>query len=135
MTSAIEKDCAYSYYSLSICESVKRTLRAYVKTYDNTGTYVFLTLYKRNEVGDMSFSQRISLSLSEFQKISSKIEKIKRLVSKNSRNYKFSPKFKEPDEELKPSTTRKFSGRLKKRAVQSDEEKENLSTTENFNLN
>ena len=64
MTSAIEKHCAYSDYSLSICESEKRTVRAYVKTYDNTGTYVFLTLYKRNEVGGMSFIQRISLSLS-----------------------------------------------------------------------
>ena len=82
MTSAIEKDCACSDYSLSICESDKRTVRAYVKTYDNTGTYVFLTLYKRNEVGDMSFSQRISLSLSEFQKLSSKIDKIKRVVEK-----------------------------------------------------
>ena len=101
MKSAIEKDCAYSDYSLSICESEKQTVRAYVKTYDNTGTYVFLTLYKRNEVGDMSFSQRISLSLSEFQKLSSKIEKVKQLVSKNSRNHQFSPKFKEPDEELK----------------------------------
>ena len=97
MSSAIEKDCAYSDYSLSICESEKRTVRAYVKTYDNTGTYVFLTLYKRNEVDDMCFSQRISLSLSEFQKLSSKIEKIKRLVSKNPRNHQFSPKFKEPE--------------------------------------
>ena len=36
---------------------------------------MFLTFYKRNEVGDMSFSQRILLSLSEFQKLSSTIEK------------------------------------------------------------
>ena len=131
MTSAIEKDCAYSDYFLSICESDKRTVRAYVKTYDNTGTYVFLTLYKRNELGDMSFSQRVFLSLSEIQKLSSKIDKIKRLLSKNPKNHQFHQKFKEPDEELRKSTARKSSGRLKKRTIQSDEEKENLSDTEN----
>ena len=102
-----------------------------MKTYDNTGTYVFLTLYKRNEVGDMSFSQRISFSLSEFQELRSKIDKIKRLLSKNPRNYQFHQNFKEPDEELRKSTARKSSGRLKKRTIQSDEVKENLSPTEN----
>ena len=84
MTSAVEKDCTYSEYSLSISKSKKKqTVRAYVKTNDNTNKYVLLTLNKRNDIGDMSFSQRISLYLSEFKNFSSKIVKIKRLLSKN----------------------------------------------------
>ena len=55
-----------SYYDISKME--KRLIRATLKTYENTGTYVFLKLFKKVDE-DYEFQQRLSLKTEEFDKL------------------------------------------------------------------
>ena len=59
-------DC---YFDISITE--KRLIRATLKTYENTGTYVFLQLFNRKD-NEYEFEQRISLTTEEFDKLMKK---------------------------------------------------------------
>ena len=61
------KDTEFSdcYFDISI---FKRLIRATVKTYERTGTYVFLKLFKKAE-SDYEFQQRVSLIVHEFENL------------------------------------------------------------------
>ena len=64
-----------SFYDISKTE--KRLIRATLKTYEKTGTYVFLKLFKKVDDDDYEFQQRLSLTTEEFDKLIKKAPKIR----------------------------------------------------------
>ena len=62
-----DSECGDSYYDISKTE--KRLIRATLKTYEKTGTYVFLKLFKKVDVDDYEFQQRLSRTTEEFDKL------------------------------------------------------------------
>ena len=69
-TASKDKEYGDCYFDISITE--KRLIRATLKTYENSGTYVFLKLFKRKD-NELEFEQRISLTTEEFMKKSGRI--------------------------------------------------------------
>ena len=53
----------------------KRLIRATLKTYERTGTYVILKLFKK-ATDDYEFEQRLSLTLGKFQNLFNSASKI-----------------------------------------------------------
>ena len=66
-----------SYYDISKTE--KRLIRATLKTYEKTGTYVFLKLFKKVD-DDYEFQQLLSLTTEELDKLIKKAPKIREIV-------------------------------------------------------
>ena len=62
------KDTEFGDCYFDISKTDKRLMRATVKTYERTGTYVFLKLFKKAE-SDYEFQQRVSLTLQEFENL------------------------------------------------------------------
>ena len=71
-------DC---YFDISQTE--KRLVRATLKKYERTGTYVFLKLFKK-AAEDYEFEQRVSLTLEDFEVIVKKDEKIREATTEDS---------------------------------------------------
>ena len=69
-TASKDKEYGDCYFDISKTE--KRLIRATLKTYENTGTYVFLKLFKRKD-NEYEFEQRISLTTEEFDKLMKKV--------------------------------------------------------------
>ena len=64
-TANADKDFGDCYFDIS--ENSKRLVRATLKTYDQTGTYVFLKVFKKaTECAEFECVQRLSLSSEEF---------------------------------------------------------------------
>ena len=66
-TANADKDFGDCYFDIS--ENSKRLVRATLKTYDQTGTYVFLFQKKATEGAEFECVQRNSLSSEEFSKL------------------------------------------------------------------
>ena len=67
-TANADKDFGGCYFDIS--ENSKRLVRATLKTYDQTGTYVFLKVFKKATEGtEFECVQRLSLSSEEFSKL------------------------------------------------------------------
>ena len=102
MDSVMQKDAEYNDSHFDFNTSEKRTVRVAVKSYDKTGSYVSLKLFKReNSSSEYAFAQRITLSADEFQKLIEKLPKAKRMldaVSRETNNVKNS--------QLQPKTRR-----------------------------
>ena len=64
---------------LDITKSEKRLLRVSVKTYENTGSYITIKLLK-NIDGDFKFNQRVTLTVSEIEKLTSQASVVKNLL-------------------------------------------------------
>ena len=60
------KDTEFGDCFFDISKTDKRLIRATVKTYERTGSYVFLKLFKKEE-SDYEFQQRVSLTIQEFE--------------------------------------------------------------------
>ena len=92
MDSVMQKDAEYNDSHFDFNTSEKRTVRVAVKSYDKTGSYVSLKLFKReNSSSEYTFAQRITLSADEFQKLIEKLPKAKRMldgVSRETNNVK-----------------------------------------------
>ena len=69
-----EKDAAFGDAHSDVSKSEKRLVRAAIKTYEKTGSYIFIKLFKKTE-RDYEFQQRITLTLEEFEKLTKKIFK------------------------------------------------------------
>ena len=65
-TSTEDTEFGDCYFEIS--KTDKRLIRAPVKTYQLTGTYVFLKLFKKTE-SDNEFQQRVSLTVHEFENL------------------------------------------------------------------
>ena len=67
-TANADKDFGNCYFDIS--ENSKRLVRATLKTYDKTGIYVFLKVFKKaSEGAEFDCVQRISLRSEEFSKL------------------------------------------------------------------
>ena len=74
------KDTVFGDCYFDISKSDKRLIRATLKTYERTGTYVFLKLFKK-ATDDYEFEQRISLTPGEFENLVSSASKIQNSVA------------------------------------------------------
>ena len=71
----------YIDFYLDIAHSEKRYVVACVKTYDNTGTYISLKLFKKeNGDNEFRFHQKLTLSLQELEEVGENIEAIRRII-------------------------------------------------------
>ena len=77
MGNVLSKDAEYSDYHLDLSLNEKRLVRAAVKTYHTTGTYLSLKLFKRDsEQVDWDFNQKITISAREFRLLCQKLEQM-----------------------------------------------------------
>ena len=63
------------FYYFIISKTFKRLLRTTLKTYERTGTYVFLKVFKKT-TEEYEFKQRFSLTLQEFGSLVNTPEKL-----------------------------------------------------------
>ena len=85
------KDSEFGDCCLDISKAEKRLIRATFKTYEKTGTLVFLKLFKY-VVEVYEFQQRISLTMDKFGNLikkSKKVGKISLSMAPNQRNTRF----------------------------------------------
>ena len=81
MGSVFSKNAEYSDFHLDLSLNEKRLVRAAVKTYHTTGTYLSLKMFKRDsEQVDWNFNQKITLSAPEFRLICQNIEKLEQML-------------------------------------------------------
>ena len=80
MPFASTKDTEFGDCYFDISKTNKRLIRATLKTYERTGTYVFLKLFKK-ATDDYEFEQRISSNLGEFENLVSSASKIQNSVA------------------------------------------------------
>ena len=73
-TSSIDKDFGDSFIDISKTE--RRLLRVTTKTYESTGTYLFLKLFKKGADGEFYIDQRVTLTVPEFQELINNVENI-----------------------------------------------------------
>ena len=83
LTSSKDTQFGDCYFDFSQTE--KRLVWATLKTYERTGTYVFLNLLKK-AAEDYEFEQRISLTLEEFGNLVKKAEKIRESAMQDSQS-------------------------------------------------
>ena len=74
-----EKDTDFGDALFDVSKNEKRLIRVTLKTYERTGTYIFLKIFKKGE-HDYELQQRITLTLEEFEKLTKKTPKIERLL-------------------------------------------------------
>ena len=67
----LKKDIEFCDQFIVISETAKRIARFSIKTYETSGTYVAIKLFRRNNQSDddYKFSQSVNLSLSEFDRL------------------------------------------------------------------
>ena len=63
-----EMDAKFGDFRFEISKTDKRWLRATVKTYEKTGTYIFLKLFKRDD-DNFVRSQNLTLSMAEWERL------------------------------------------------------------------
>ena len=110
-----------------IARSEKRYVVACVKTYDNTGTYISLKLFKKeNGENEFRFNQKLTLSMQELEQVGENIDAIRRIaLSKFANEQSSSGKRK-----LQPGFNLETNGqsrscRFKKSKKASESDKEN----------
>ena len=96
-------DC---YFAIS--KTDKRLIRATVKTYERTGSYVFLKLFKKAE-SDYEFQQRVSLTVQEFENLIEKSADIRSqfTVEESTKPPPAKkPRFQQKSEEISTTSTK-----------------------------
>ena len=76
MPSTAEIDTEFGDAHFDFSKSEKSLIRATIKSYEKTGSYVFLKLFKKAE-HDNEFQQRITLTLEEFERLMKRSPKIR----------------------------------------------------------
>ena len=89
------KDKEYDNCYFDISKKEKRLIRATLKTYENTGTYVFLKLFKGKD-NKYEFEQRISLTTEESDKLMEKMAGYARVTSKKETFFAKEPVARKP---------------------------------------
>ena len=84
------KDTEYGDCYFDVSETDKRLIRATLKTYEKTGTYVFLKLLKK-AAEEYEFEQRISLTLQEFGSLVYTADKILESEEKSAKDCSTKP--------------------------------------------
>lgn len=93
MSWTLEKDALFCEDFIEVATGEKRTVRASVTTYDSSGTYVSIKLFRKDDCGTFRQNQKITLSATEFEQLAEKYETIRGLEKTTELNqYKFQPK-------------------------------------------
>ena len=61
---------------IDVSQTERRLIRVTTKTYDSTGTYIFIKLFKKASDDEFHTDQRVTLTLSEFQALINNSENI-----------------------------------------------------------
>ena len=72
MQITLESDAQFGDTYVDSSQTDKRLVRATVKTFGSSGTYVFLELFKKNESGELISPQRIGLTSVEWEDLLAK---------------------------------------------------------------
>ena len=91
MPSTSTNDTEFGNCYFDISKTDKRLIRATVKTFERTGTYVFLKLFKKAE-SDYEFQQRVSLTVQEFENLIEKSADIRSQFTEEESTKPPSPK-------------------------------------------
>ena len=65
----LAKDEAFGDYHVDISQKSDRHIRATVKTYEKTGVYIFVKLFKKKTDGEFTLWQKICFTKEEFEKL------------------------------------------------------------------
>ena len=65
----LTKDENFGNFHHNISHSSSRLVRATTKTYDRTGTYIFLKLFKKKADDEFILAQKVNLTKEEFEKL------------------------------------------------------------------
>ena len=65
----VAKDEAFGDYHVDISQKSSRHIRATVKTYEKTGVYIFVKLFKKKTEGEFTLWQKICFTQEEFEKL------------------------------------------------------------------
>lgn len=79
MNFTAETDAKFSEKFIDISKTEKRLVRVASKHYERTGNYIFLKVFKKNQTGEFTVCQRLTLTAEEFDKLASNAEQIKNL--------------------------------------------------------
>ena len=110
MGNVLSKDAEYSDYHLDLSLNEKRLVRAAVKTYHTTCTYLSLKLFKRDsEQVDWDFNQKITLSAREFRLLCQNIEKLEQMLDDSKRPAKRASKILAQRQKKIPKTSVKVN--------------------------
>ena len=80
MYASLDTDVDYFDDFRDISSNDKRLVRVGAKTFAQTGTYITIKLYKKDEEGTFKYRQGITLSTGEFESLADNYTKIKRLT-------------------------------------------------------
>ena len=84
MYHSLETDADYFDDFRDIFSNDKRLVRVGAKTFAQSGTYVTIKLYKKDEEGTFKYRQGITLSTGKFDSLADNYTKIKRLTNKKN---------------------------------------------------
>ena len=73
-TATIDSEFGDSFFDVS--KTQRRLIRVTTKTYQTTGTYIFIKLFKKGSDEEIYIDQRITLTASEFQELINNVENI-----------------------------------------------------------
>ena len=93
-TAGLDGEFGDAHFDVSKNET--RLIRVTLKTYERTGTYIFLKLFKKGE-HDYELQQSITLTLEEFEKFTKKTPKFRAAAQNSNDN----------DLTTKPTTTKR----------------------------
>ena len=115
----------YFDFCHDIARSEKRHVFACVKTYDKTGTYISLKIFKKeNGVNEFRLNQKLTLSMQELEHVGENIDAIRRItISKFANEQSSSGKRKlYPGSSLKTNVHKQSADSKIKKAPESDKE-------------
>ena len=92
MQITLESDAQFGDTYVDISQTDKRFVRATVKTFGSSGTYVVLKLFKKNESGDFISPQRTGLTSGEWEDLLAKTHLI--TCNKKGSSFSFSSVFR-----------------------------------------
>ena len=82
-TATIDSDFGDCF--LDVSKTQRRLIRVTTKTYQTTGTYIFLKLFKKGADEEYYIDQRITLTVPEFQQLINNVENISMGPTKESK--------------------------------------------------
>ena len=111
MYASLETDVDYFDDFRDISSNDKRLVRVGAKTFAQTGTYITIKLYKKDEEGTFKYRQGITLSTGEFESLADNYTKIKRLTK--AKNCDVTEKLRKSEANLKNLHALKRNAKVK----------------------
>ena len=111
MYASLETDVDYFDDFRDISSNDKRLVRVGAKTFAQTGTYITIKLYKKDEEGTFKYRQGITLSTGEFESLADNYTKIKNLTK--AKNCDVTEKLRKSETNLKNLHALKRNAKVK----------------------